>query len=155
MVRRRGLTLLEVVLSTAVLSVVLLGTFSAMAHAARADALSRERDAATRQALLELDDRSAAIVTPASFDAELVDPPLDVAFDVLVETARGVRTPLPPAARGHASGRVGRLTATPVRDGTYDGKVHLVELKASVRWRAADGQDAQVVLSAWKVRPLE
>ena len=152
---RSGLTLLEVVLSAAILAVLLLGAFSAMAHSLRAGALSREREAATRQALLELDHRSAAASTAAQFDAGLIDPPLDAGFDVTIDAGEGARVHLPLAERGHDNGRVGRVTATALPDGTYDGRQHLVELRAIVRWRAADGRDAQVVVSSWKVRPLE
>src|SRR5687768_14897129 len=95
---RAGLTLLEVVFATAILAVLLLGVFTALSHSMRMEALSREREAAARQALLELDDRGAAAVTAAEFDATLVDTPLDQGFDVTIDAGDGRRVDLPLAA---------------------------------------------------------
>lgn len=153
--RRSGLTLLEVVFAAAILSVLLLGVFTSLAHAMRSEALTREREAATRRALLELDDRTAAVITPANFDAAFVDTRLDEGFDVEVDAGDGTRVSLPLARRPNENGRVGQITATELPEGTYDGRAHLVELRAVVRWRGVDGRDAEVVMTTWKVRPLE
>lgn len=152
----RGLTLIEVVFASAILSVLLLGLFSSMAHAMRMDALSREREAATRAAMQELDDRVMAVSTDTAFDALVTPTPLDVSFHVALDTGNG-QVNLTPAqtspANASPSTQVGRLTVTELTEGTYDGVVHLIQARAVVRWRGSDGRDAEVILVSRKVRP--
>ena len=151
-----GLTLVEVVIASAILSVLLLGLFSSMAHAMRMDALSREREAATRAALQEIDDRVMAVSTAADFDALVTPTPLDVAFHVAIDTGNG-QVNLSPAqsnpANASPSTQVGRLTVTTLAEGTYDSVVHLIQARAIVRWRGVDGRDSEVILVSRKVRP--
>lgn len=166
---RAGLTLLEVVIATAILSVVLLGMFSAMAHGLRMDALSREREAAASRALEYLDERVMVASTDTAFD-DLLD--LDEGFDVTVGRSNGQGDlggyPLAEATNPddaiapHGTGKVGRLRVTGDLDGSgsvtndagyYDGKVNLVLASAVVRWRGIDGRDQEVVVTSMKVRP--
>lgn len=151
--RERGLTLVEVVLSSAVLSVLLLGLFSSMAHAMRMDQLSREREVASRTALQQIDDVVMAVSTEDDFDAmaALADQSFHVQF-----AGTGGAVNLPPAAVSpNPSSMAGLLAIEPVTAGTFDSIVHLVQATAKVRWRAADGSDQEVITVSWKVRPTD
>jgi type II secretory pathway pseudopilin PulG len=167
---RTGLTLLEVVAATAVLSVVLLGMFSGMAHGMRMDALSRERQAAVSGALQQIEERVMVVGTDTSFDA-IID--LDEGFDVTVSRSDaagdlGTYALREPASNPedtiepHGNGQVGRLQVTGDLDGSgtvkedagyYGDKVNLVLATATVRWRGIDGRDQEVVVTSMKVRP--
>lgn len=163
---RRGLTLVEVAIASAVLAVLLLGLFTSMAHAMRMDALAREREAATRHALQELDDHVNSVTTSAGtggFD-DLADG-FTRSFHVPFESGSGAVTNLPPARTSpNPSGMAGYLEVTSDLDddgdvtderGYYSSASNLVQARASVRWRGVDGLDQEVVLISWKARPEE
>lgn len=164
---QRGLTLVEVVIATAVLAVLLLGVFSAMAHAIRVDALAREREVAAREALQMIDDRVMVVSTDTAFDALVALPDDDPSLYFHVRHARDGQTFNLPAAStspiAGPGGEVGKLEisadlngdgAVSASDpGYYDDKPHLIAIRATVRWRDADGLDQEVNLTSMKVRP--
>lgn len=164
---RAGLTLLEIVLATGVLSVVLLGMFSAMAHGSRMNGLRREREAATRRALEYIELRVMSANTDTAFDALTT---LTESFDVQLTTGDGNTFSLPPAQLDALPNNLaGQLVVTGDLNGNgsdtddegyYDGKPNMLLATATVRWRSAYGgpgttagdQDQEVVVSAMKVR---
>jgi prepilin-type N-terminal cleavage/methylation domain-containing protein len=80
---RSGLTLIEIVMATAVLAVVLLGMFSAMNNSQRADMLTRERAAAAEACHAMLDTMlTGALPAPT-------DPATVVLFPVYYQTGNG------------------------------------------------------------------
>lgn len=153
-------------MATALLALVLLGMFSAMAHGARMDALAREREVTTRQALQAIEDRVMVVSTDAAYDTVIgIDESFDVALaggDGKAFQLRAARSNPEDTIEPHASGKVGRLQVTGDLNGDgnstndagfYDAKVNLALAIATVRWRGADGIDQEVVVTAMKVRP--
>jgi type II secretory pathway pseudopilin PulG len=158
---RAGLTLLEIVIAMGLLAVVLLGVFSQMASSMRLDAVARERDAVTRAAFQELEDRVMAISDGADngpYDQLIAASP--ISFDVSIQRDGTTYLLEPATTSPNPNGRVGLLTITVDPAGTYDGgKAHLIRAEAKVRWRSAsagtstEDQDQEIVITSMKVRP--
>lgn len=162
---RSGLTLIEIVMATAVLSIVLLGMFGAMDSSQRADVLTRERAAAAEACHSMLD----SVLTgpmPGSGNA------LELAFAVNYDTGNG-NVPLKPATtypsdpwtfKGSGSGApmlAGVAVAgvaivkggVNVGDGTpNEDNTNLIEARVLVAWRSADGSDQRVEATSRRVR---
>lgn len=166
--RRGGLTLLEVVFACVVLSVVLLGVFSAMGSAQRADVLTRERQAASEKASEMLDTLlSGEVPAAGAFQA--------IAFDVPFNTGRAglapnltPAEPFPmdawtwagapaPSSVTQAGIAVARVGVDPTNDaGTDANNANLMEVRVVVAWRSAawrPGQpDQQLELVGRRIR---
>lgn len=147
---RGGLTLIEVVIAAGVLSLIILGMFSAMNAAQRADVLTRERAAASEACHAMLD---SMLTGPVPIAGEAVE----VTFPVMYETGNGSvalrpATPYPSdpwtfigepqptmTMAGVAVARVGVNIGT-----TNEANDDLMEVRVMVAWRAADETDQRV-----------
>jgi len=155
---RGGLTLVEVVMAAGVLSVVLLGMFSAMNASQQSDVLTRERAAASEACHAMLDSMLTGSV-PGAGTA------LEVQFPVNYATGNG-NVALEPAAAypsdpwtfigqtqptmtvaGVAVAKVGVNVGT-----TDEANDDLMEVRVLVAWRAADGTDQRVEAVSRRVR---
>lgn len=164
---RAGLTLLEIVIASAVLALLLLGVFSSMAYAMRTDALQREREAAARHALQAMEDRVMVVSTEVAFDNLLALPANDPSLYFHVSHSREGQTYNFSAARvspiAGPNGEVGQLSVSGDVNGDgavnagdqgfYDGKSHLIVVQARVRWHDSSDVDQEVIMSSMKVRP--
>ena len=166
--RRDGLTLLEVVFAVVVLSVVLLGVFSAMNSAQRADVLTRERQAASEKASEMLDTLLSGEVPAAGAFLAI---PFEVPFNTGRAGARpnltpaepfptdawtwaGAPVPSPVTQAGIAVARVG---VDMTNDGGIDANnANLMEVRVVVAWRSAAWQvgqsDQQLELVGRRIR---
>lgn len=152
-----GLTLVEVVMSVGVLSVILLGMFSAMASAQRTDALTRERAAASEAAFNMLD---AVLSGPVPAAGEFVELP----FNVEVDTGKAGTLPVLRPANPFPTSPwtfIGQPAPSPVmqagiavaRVGVDDGNdVDLMEVRVLVAWRAADDTNQRIELVSRRLR---
>lgn len=164
--RRRGLTIVEVTVALALLSVVLAGAFGALAVSQRADVAAREHRAASDaafdalEAYLGTQDLEAMIARGAS------------AFHAAVDTGHGAVNLTPasagffdpggddPAMAGHV-----RLVldpdepAPPTPPAEEESEdldaaltVELVEVQVTVAWRSHDGADRRVDVVSRRAR---
>lgn len=152
---RDGLTLIEVVVAAGVLSVILLGTFSAVSAAQRSDVLTRERAAASEACFAMLDavltgpvpaaGEALAITFPASYDTGRGSVDLRPADPFPSEpwTFIGESPPATVTQAGIAVARVG-----------VDGAANedLMEVRVLVAWRAADGTNQRVEAVSRRLR---
>jgi type II secretory pathway pseudopilin PulG len=145
----RGLTLLEVVFASAILSFVLLAVFSAMSMVQRSDALTRERQAASEEAFKMLD-------TMLALDPETTGAGMALPFDVPVHGGGSTVANLKPAdpyptdpwdwAGAAAPSPVTMAGIAVAKSGVSleDGEtanadaVNLIEVRVTVCWRPAD-----------------
>lgn len=139
--RRRGFTLLEVVLALGVLSVLLIGLFSCLASSMRVDGLTREHQAASEAAAGQL-------------DVYLTDPALtfqdaEAYFDVPSKVGGAVLAPPAPLPPGWTQARAGRVELRLNPDGLGSD---LLRVSVSVAWRAADGTAQRVDLVSLRTR---
>jgi type II secretory pathway pseudopilin PulG len=141
--RRGGLTLLEVVFAVGVLSIILLGVFSAMNTAQRADALTRERRSASEVAFAMMDTLLSGeappvvsgVVTPewTPFAVPHNGSTLKPADPYPMEPFGGVAgAPEPPTVGGIP---VAGLALTSVPD---VANMNLIEVRVVVAWRPSD-----------------
>jgi type II secretory pathway pseudopilin PulG len=147
---RAALTLLEVVVAIGVLSIVLLGVFSAMSSAQRSDTLTRERAAASEEAFKMLDSLLAGEVP------DLAGPNVAVPFDVPFNSSRLVPADpyptdpwtwvgeTPPSSVTMAGIAVARVGVDMLDDdGTDPENDDLMEVRVTVAWRSAAWQVGQ------------
>jgi hypothetical protein len=138
----RGLTLVEVVVATGVLSVVITSMFSVLGSFQRTEVMTRERQAASQAAFRHLD-----LVGASSFGS--LSSWNGAAFDVPYNETL-LPGPSVPINTGADADRVGRVVIVDVDldgDGSaedYDGDSvsDLVEIRVTCAWRSVDGQDA-------------
>ena len=138
----RGLTLIEVVVATGVLSIVITSMFGTLGGFQRTETMTRERQAASQAAFRQLDLVGASAFSSlggwngAAFDVPYNDTLLPAAFV--------------PINTGLDADRVGRVVVVDVDldgDGNaedYDGDAiaDLVEIRVTCAWRSVDGSDA-------------
>ncbi|MBX3470683.1 MAG: prepilin-type N-terminal cleavage/methylation domain-containing protein [Planctomycetes bacterium] len=160
---REGLTLVEVVIAVGILSLILLGTFGAMATAQRTDLLTRERMAAAEACYNALDTILTGEVPAAGASVSFQFPvafksgrdtltPLRPAFAYPTDlwTWASVAPPAPITLAGVAVAKVGVNATNP--DANDAGNVDLMEARVMVAWRAADGTDQRFEARARRVR---
>jgi Tfp pilus assembly protein PilV len=154
---RRGLTLVEVVFASGVLSIIMLGVFSALSSAQRADMITRERQAVSEKAAEMLDAMLAYDAPPAGTGVAVAfDVTLDLAGTIKLKPAPDDATvaatwawsldpsaPSTPTMGGVAAVRAGVDT----RPGSNDaaGNTDLLEARVVFAWHPADGQGVQRV----------
>jgi prepilin-type N-terminal cleavage/methylation domain-containing protein len=138
----RGLTLIEVVVATGVLSIVLTSMFGTLGGFQRAETMTRERQAAAQAAFRQLD-----LVGASSFSS--LSGWNGAAFDVRYNDTLLPAASVPINTGGDAD-RCGRVVVVDVDldgDGAaedYDGDstADLVEIRVQCAWRSVDGSDA-------------
>ncbi len=154
---REALTLIEVVIAVAILSVILLGMFSAIASAQQADRLTREHAAVSEAAFNVMDEMLTGGVP------EDGDPARVLQFPVTINTGRGQVDLLP--ARSFPTDLwtlAGATAPAPVTEPgvavayiKVDGdaaNTDLMEVRVLVAWQSADGSDQRVELVSRRVR---
>lgn len=141
---RAGLTLIEITISFGILMVLLTGVFAAMASSMRAEVLTREHQAASETALLQLD-TVMSNPTLAFVDAES-------AFDVQFKSGRAgaaptdtLLSPQDPLPADYAQNRTGRIVTRLINP-------TLLEVRVSVAWRGADNRPARLDLMSMRSR---
>lgn len=175
---RRAVTLVEVAVAAAVLAVFLLGIFSALGVARRAQVLTRERQVASEAAHAKLDELAATpfdeLVPLAgqgfsarhAFDVgyRFEDPDADgLAAATIslaaVATAEDPLNPDDPATAADEAGFAGRLRVSDDGDGDGlpddlddDDVTDRLELQAIVVWRGADGAPQRLELVTRRTR---
>lgn len=148
-----GLTVVEVTVALAVLTMLLVGVFGAMSVAMRADIAAREHRAASDAAFAQLERRLAEP------DFEAVATEGADGFHVTLDVAgQGSRPKLAPAARtffdpgpdeATMAGHV-RVVRNPDRETPpSDG---LIEIRVTVAWRSHDGSDRRVDVASRRSR---
>lgn len=163
-----GMTLIEVVVATAVLATLLAGVFGCMAHAMRADVLAREYAAASRAAYAVIDRLAAEDYDVATAEAAN-------GFDVLYPTGQfdGAGVPIEIAlspARVNAGDPIGphpNISGTPEDESQMAGRVtvtaglnpvtgaadaanNLARIDVVICWRGADDRDQRLEATAWR-----
>lgn len=157
---RDGLTLVEIVMAVALLSIFLLGMFTTLANAQRADMLTRERAAASEAAFTMLD-------TVLTSDFDLMSN-RTLAFNVEFDTGQSGTQPFLTRAKTYPTDiwtELGQtaptsittagvaVTQTAVEDFTGDtGNSDLMEIRIMVAWRACDGSDQRIDVTTRRVR---
>lgn len=154
---RDGLTLVEIVIAVAILSVFLVGMFATMASAQRADVLTRERTAASEAAFTMLD-------TIMTSDFDLMSN-RTLTFNVEFDTGRAGTQPfLAPAASfptdvwtswGQTAPTTFPTAGVVVTRTGVDGdagNTDLMEVRVMVAWRAFDGTDQRLDVTSRRVR---
>lgn len=156
---RGGLTLVEIVMACAVLSIVLLGMFGAMNSSQRADVLTRERAAAAEACHAMLDSMLTGAVPgagsvlevqfPVSYDTGNGSVPLDPAVNYPSDpwTFSGTAQPTMTVA-GIAMAKTGVNIGDTVNEANDD----LCEVRVLVAWRSADGTDQRIEAVSRRVR---
>lgn len=142
---RAGLTLVEIAMALGVLSVLLAGLFAAMATSLRAEALTRERQAASEEASRQLDDFLA--VPNYAFSNSVAT------FDVFKKTGAGdvALTPWPGENLNSdrptgEQARVGRI------DSTISADAKLATVTVRVVWHGLDDRRQELSLVSAQVR---
>lgn len=154
---RDGLTLVEIVMAVAVLSIFLVGMFATLANAQLADVLTRERAAASEAAFTMLD-----TVMTSDFDLMANR---SLAFDVEFDTGRSGAQPRLAPARTFPTDVWTSMGQTPPATITTPGVVvtrtgvdgdpgnaDLMEVRVMVAWRASDGTDQRIDVTTRRVR---
>jgi len=152
----RSLSLIEVVSATAVLTVFLLGMFSALATNQVAEVESRERQAASEAAFRQLDlVTEVPEIDEVSRNASDQDTTAVAAYEF--DVPYGVGTFLPSANAGEKAGRIFVIERGSYDDDDGDEDVDdddsqdLLEIRAEVRWTTARGVN-ELEIVTWKVR---
>lgn len=147
----QGLTLIEVVIATGILSIFVLGMFSALTSAQRADVLTREHAAASEACFSMLDAVLGGAVPDSSGAVE-------VPFAVDVKTTAGAR-PLVPASPypDDPWTFLGRTAPTTVsQPGIAVARIvegeDLMEVRVTVAWRAADNTNQRLEVVSRRLR---
>lgn len=136
------MTILEVAVALALLAGGLVGIFSGLSVAMRADAAARERRAASDAAFTELELRLAD-----DFDAVAEAPA--VAFHVPLQAGHA-ETNLRPASGAFFDpgeddpGCAGHVRVVTNPDGHKEPSNNLLEVRITVAWRSHDGTDQRV-----------
>lgn len=153
--RDAGLTIVEIVLALGVLSIFLTGVFAAMLHAQRADVLTRERAAASEACFRELD---RVLSNPSYATVVNIVDTFDVRYDTgrsaagePVSASLGPADPYPADLQPRPSATHAGTVVT-VQDPDGDGSNDVLEVRASVAWRAADGSNQRVDAVARRVQ---
>ena len=138
----RGLTLIELVVATGVLSIVITSMFSTLAGFQRTETITRERQAAAQAAFRQLDLVGASRFSGLSnWNGAAFDVPYN---DMLLPVASV------PINTGVNANRVGRIVVVEVdldgdgsaEDYDGDGDADLLEIRVTCAWRSVDGSDA-------------
>lgn len=148
--RDAGLTLIEVAIALAILSVILLGLFGAMAQAIKTDAMAREMEAASRELFSQID----LVTSDPDFDAMAgLERGFEVEYGSGAAQADGTLAIARLSPPGQTANRHPDIGATGVDESTLPGRLtatlisaDLLEVTAVVRWRGSNGVD-QVMAS--------
>ncbi len=142
--RTSGLTLVEVTVSTGVLSVILAGLFASLATTRKVDVLTREHQAASEVAAQHLD---LVLTDPTlPFETKITH------FDVPFRTGGVALTHLPPQATlpaGWDQRRAGRVETLLDPAGRGDD---LLQVTVSVAWTGADRMPRRLDLVSLRTR---
>lgn len=164
---RAGLTLIEITVALAVLSVMVLGLFSALSSSMAIEAATREHQAASEAAMREMDLQmsvpninlvTALQANPKEFHVQVKTGKTDAAGALVVTNLPAAEVPINAddvATAADESAMAGRVEVNSDPDG--DGQVNLVEITVSVKWRTVKGgpqvggRDARIDVRSMRV----
>lgn len=144
--RQRGMTLVEVATSVALLGLLLTGIFATLATAQRAETFTRERQAASSAAFNYLDLVAAHpdfTGTKITWDGQAFHVPYGAA------TLPPASSPINAGADKEKAGRIQVVELDLDGDGEADdydadGAADLIEVRVTVRWKSSDGSDQRI-----------